>query len=256
MAATRVRCVTCGKTYALAEESLGQRFRCTACDTVFVAAAEEGLVPVTDAPAPPPTPPPTPLPPQAAPPHAPPAGKEQTLWEGRPSGRLLIGRMVAAGATVVVLAGLAYAAYTYGLPRVASLAPDLRPLVEQHRTHVLLALAGGVGLVALVSAVRLLFAWLKLRRTLYKVTNQRLVVEGGVIAKSFEEIDLRTVDDSSFSQTTLERLSGIGRVTVVSTDKSCPHLVMIGIVNPKTVRETIRTAAYDVSQRVGFLRGT
>jgi membrane protein YdbS with pleckstrin-like domain len=99
-------------------------------------------------------------------------------------------------------------------------------------------------------------AILQLRTTRYKVTDQRVVVERGILSRSLEEIDLRYVDDSGFSQSPLERLQGIGTVWLISSDKSMPRLQLQGIKDPRAIREMIREQAYRMSQGQLFTRST
>ena len=107
-----------------------------------------------------------------------------------------------------------------------------------------------------IEAIILAVAYLRLRSTLYTVTNQRVMIETGLIAKALSEIDLRYIDDSQFAQGVMQRLLGIGNVTLVSTDKTTPVFVLRAIRDPRGVREIIRTHAYKVSQRQIFTRAT
>jgi uncharacterized membrane protein YdbT with pleckstrin-like domain len=111
-------------------------------------------------------------------------------------------------------------------------------------------------LLLLIQLVGFLFAMLRLQSTLYAVSNQRVLIEQGILSKSLSEIDLRSIDDTQFFQSVTERLLGIGNVTLVSSDKALPVSVLRGIHNPRNVRETIRAAAYQVSQRQLFTRAT
>jgi membrane protein YdbS with pleckstrin-like domain len=88
------------------------------------------------------------------------------------------------------------------------------------------------------------------------VSNQRIIIQSGVLSRSLEEIDMRSIDDIEFHQTFLERLFGIGEVYIVSTDKVAPKLALHGIHDPLKIRELIRSTAYQVSQRQLFTRST
>ena len=68
--------------------------------------------------------------------------------------------------------------------------------------------------------------------------------------------DLRTVDDSGFSQAPLERMQGIGTVWIVASDRSTPRLALRGIPDPRALREKIRENAYRMSQGQVFTRST
>jgi uncharacterized membrane protein YdbT with pleckstrin-like domain len=111
-------------------------------------------------------------------------------------------------------------------------------------------------ILLVVQLVALAIAWLRLRSTTYTVTNQRVMLEQGVFSKSVDEIDLRYVDDTQFFQTLLDRMLGIGNVTLISSDKSTPQYVLRSVNDPRGVRETIRAEAYQASQRQILTRAT
>jgi uncharacterized membrane protein YdbT with pleckstrin-like domain len=163
---------------------------------------------------------------------APPPAREETLWRGRPSARVLIGRGLAA---VVVAAVGSF--ITWGLQ------------------------AGPIGwtitaLTVVVMLVALSIRWIQLRATLYTISNQRVTIEHGVLSKSIEEIDLRYIEDTRFFQSFLERILGIGNITLVSADKTTPTFVLFHITEPRQIRELVRAQAYQVSQRQVFTRMT
>ena len=105
-------------------------------------------------------------------------------------------------------------------------------------------------------AVGVIIAFARIRSTLYTVSNQRVIIESGIVEKKVEDIDLRTIDDTNFRQRIVERMLGIGNVTIVSSDKMAPMFVLRGIPDPRGLRELIRGRAYEVSQRQLFTRAT
>jgi len=168
---------------------------------------------------------------------------EETLWKGSPSWRVLIGKVVAMILAVVIIPAIAIF--------VSSHTADLD--MSSRITKI------GWGLAAVIvvwELIAFLIAMLRLQSTLYTVSNQRILIEQGMLSKSVSEIDLRSLDDTQFFQSFSERILGIGNVTLVSSDKALPVTVLRGIHNPRNVRETIRAAAYQVSQRQLFTRAT
>jgi len=158
--------------------------------------------------------------------------REETLWRGSPSARVLIGR----GAAIALLA-----------------------IAGAVATQLLDGGAIGWGITALVVLallIALAIRWVQLRSTQYTISNQRVIIERGILSKSVEEIDLRYVEDTRFFQTFLERMLGIGNVMLVSADKTTPTFVLFHITNPRDIRELIRSHAYQVSQRQIFTRST
>jgi uncharacterized membrane protein YdbT with pleckstrin-like domain len=163
--------------------------------------------------------------------------KEETLWRGTPSPILLVGKIAT---LVLILVAIPSIAYFF-----ASTVTDDLEKAGNIRT------AGWViaALLAAAQVVVLIVAWLKLRSTLYVITNQRVMVEQGIVSKTVNEIDLRYVDDSQFFQGLSDRLLGIGNVTLISSDKTSPTYVLRSVRDPRGVRELIRAHAYQVSQR-------
>lgn len=111
-------------------------------------------------------------------------------------------------------------------------------------------------ILLLFEVVRFVISLIVLRSTLITITSQRVMIERGLLSKSLSEIDLRTIDDTQFYQGLFDRMLGIGNVTIISSDKSTPVYVLAGVRDPRTLRETIRTNAYRVSQRQIFTRTT
>src|SRR6266849_5482866 len=173
---------------------------------------------------------------------------EERLWRGTPSWALLFGKILRAALAAVVLPLILYLGYDW----FSAYSPAIQ---EKHdlifRVGWLITLV-----VVLVLGVEVLIALARIKSTLYTVTNQRVIIETGIVSKSVEDIDLRTIDDTNFQQRFLERLLGIGNVTIVSSDKVAPTYVLRGVPDPRGLRELIRSHAYQVSQRQLFTRST
>jgi uncharacterized membrane protein YdbT with pleckstrin-like domain len=111
-------------------------------------------------------------------------------------------------------------------------------------------------ILAVVQLIAFLVTWIRLHSTKYTVTTQRVLIEQGVFSKTVDEIDLRYVEDSAFTQSLIDRILGIGSVTILSSDKTTPRYVLRSIKDPRGVREIIRAQAYQSSQRQIFTRAT
>jgi membrane protein YdbS with pleckstrin-like domain len=181
---------------------------------------------------------------------------EQVLWEGGPSVALVYGKLFGLIVRGIILIVLGYILLAIVLPAVGSEFSDARSVIEENSTTIDWIIVGLI-VVALVPAViALTSALARIKNTHYKVTNQRILVEQGVLSKSLEEVDMRSVDDTEVHQPFLERLFGIGEVWIVSTDKVAPKVLLQGIHEPRKVRELIRSTAYQASQRQLFTRST
>jgi membrane protein YdbS with pleckstrin-like domain len=168
---------------------------------------------------------------------------EETLWRGNPSAMKLVGRIIGI-VLILVIVPLVFhyaAASTADLERSANIAR-----IGWWIT----------GLLVLIEVVRFFVALAHLRSTLYTITNQRVMIEKGLLTKSLSEIDLRYIDDTQFFQGVIDRLLGVGNVTIVSSDKTTPVYVLQGVRDPRNLREMIRSNSYQVSQRQIFTRAT
>ena len=170
-----------------------------------------------------------------APPMA--TGKEETLWRGTPSWLLLLGKIIRAVIVAIVLPLV----YYFG-----------RDFLAQYAKIAWII----IGIIIFWQIIEVLIAWTRIRTTIYTITNQRVMIEKGVASKTVEDIDLRYIDDTQFTQSLIQRMLGIGNVMIVSSDKMVPAYVLRGIADPRNVRELIRTHAYQVSQRQLFTRAT
>jgi membrane protein YdbS with pleckstrin-like domain len=184
------------------------------------------------------------------------AGPEETIWEGTPSMALVYGKIVKLAIRLIIVFVVGYYAISAGLPALASISSQARGVVEQNSTYLELGIVVVLALIVLPSLFGLLQAMARIRNTHYRISNQRIVIQHGVLSRSLEEIDMRSIDDIEFHQAFLERLFGIGDVFIVSTDKVAPKMALHGIRDPLKIRELIRSNAYQVSQRQLFTRST
>ncbi len=173
-------------------------------------------------------------------PTGPPPAAEETLWRGSPSWLLLLGKILWLAIVAIVLPLLLH--YASG-----SFLPD---------PQIVKWLWFAVAAVILWRIFTVLMAFARIRATVYTVTSQRVIIETGLAEKRVEDIDLRYIDETHFHQRLLDRMLGIGDVTIVSSDKVAPQYVLRGIPNPRTLRELILSKAYEVSQRQLFTRST
>ncbi len=168
---------------------------------------------------------------------------EQTLWHGTPSPTLLAGHVLA---IVVVLIAIPLLTRFFG-----STMPD-----EDQGASMIRFGWIATAIIIAVQLIALTIAWIRLRATSYTVTNQRVLIEQGVFTKTVDEIDLRYVDDSQFQQTLVDRILGIGNVTLISSDKTSPRYMLRSVKDPRGVRELVRAQAYQSSHRQIFTRAT
>jgi uncharacterized membrane protein YdbT with pleckstrin-like domain len=82
--------------------------------------------------------------------------------------------------------------------------------------------------------------WLETRSTVYTLTDQRLKFTRGVLTKTTEDLELYRVRDTKFEQGLFERMLGLGRIHLYTTDETSPSIVLPYISAAESVREKIR----------------
>jgi uncharacterized membrane protein YdbT with pleckstrin-like domain len=200
-----------------------------------------------------------PVQPGAAPSLRPPPGEggaEQELWEGTPSAKAMFGAIVGAALFSVAVCLAVYFAYRPLLALLAGASADLGRELERNQQTVWLVTLGLVALVVGGRLARLAWRLALLKSHHYRITNQRMVIESGLLSKRIDELDMRTVEDLDFSQSLFERLLGIGDITVISSDRTDARTRLVGIARPRELRELLRSAAYQATHRQLFTRQT
>ncbi len=90
--------------------------------------------------------------------------------------------------------------------------------------------------------------------TRYAMSEDRLFTSVGFLNLKDDEILLYRVRDIDTNRTLWQRLFGVGTVTVMSSDKTMPSLVLKNIKDPVAVKELIHKQVEDmkIKRRVRF----
>ena len=83
------------------------------------------------------------------------------------------------------------------------------------------------------------FMGMPLSFTRYAMSEDRLFLSVGFLNIRDDEILLYRIRDITTSRSLWQRIFGVGSVTVVSSDKTQPTLVLKNIKNPLTVKELL-----------------
>src|SRR5205085_12483023 len=89
--------------------------------------------------------------------------------------------------------------------------------------------------VAIVGLVRLL-------RTTYTVTNQRLTIEVGLLSRDLHHARLARVQNVSSSQTLLQRMLRVGTVDFDTAGEAGFDFSFRGVANPREIVRTVDRA--------------
>ena len=106
----------------------------------------------------------------------------------------------------------------------------------------------------LIWADRKRYFGLPLSFTKYAISEDRLFQATGLLNLKFEEILLYRIRDLALSCSFGQRIFGVGSITVTSSDKSRPVLVIHNVKNPVAVKELIHEQVEEmkVRRRVRF----
>lgn len=75
--------------------------------------------------------------------------------------------------------------------------------------------------------------------TRYRLSEDRLFCETGLLNTKSDEVLLYRVRDLRLTINLAQRILGVGTVCVISSDKSVPHLDLKNIKSPREVKELI-----------------
>jgi len=184
------------------------------------------------------------------------AAAEEVVWSGVPSFKALAAEMVGAGLYAIGLPIGALILFDPACSFVAHLGGGPAELMASNRSAIATVLTIAIAVAVVLRLGKLAGKMAALRGHRYRVTNQRIVVESGVLTKRLDEIDMRLVEDIEFQQTLLQRFLGIGQLVVVSADKKMRTFRLLGVENPRDVRELIRTNAFSATRGQLFTRST
>lgn len=96
--------------------------------------------------------------------------------------------------------------------------------------------------------------------TRYGMSEDRLFISVGFLNIKDDEVLLYRVRDIDTSRTLWQRLFGVGTVTVMSSDKTMPTLVLKNIKNPVEVKELLHAQVEEIKLkrrvRIGEIMGS
>lgn len=75
--------------------------------------------------------------------------------------------------------------------------------------------------------------------TKYRLEEDRLFIETGLLSTKYDELLLYRVRDISLKRTLAQKLLGVGTVVIYSSDSSTPELYLMNIKNAYNVKELI-----------------
>jgi membrane protein YdbS with pleckstrin-like domain len=109
-------------------------------------------------------------------------------------------------------------------------------------------------IVAVIGICLILVPLIRSKTIRYRVSNYRIDYERGLFGKDIDTLELWHVEDIRFHQTLLDRLLGVGNITVVSHDESMPLLVMHDIPHARELFEQLKQRIIAVKRSRGVIK--
>jgi uncharacterized membrane protein YdbT with pleckstrin-like domain len=112
-----------------------------------------------------------------------------------------------------------------------------------------------VGIALWVLAlIALLLPSLLVRRQRYRITNYRIDLETGIIGKRIESTEINRVHDVGFKQGILDRIVGVGTITLHSSDATNPVLQLRSLPEPRKLYDMLKRRVDEVKVKQRVLR--
>jgi membrane protein YdbS with pleckstrin-like domain len=166
-------------------------------------------------------------------PHKPADDREELYFQGSPELRGEIGRLILAGLTALALAAI----------------PILFWIFKWTYFPVWAAAILWLAAILIVG-----FPILVTRTTRYRISNYRIDFERGILTKRIDTLELWHVEDIQFQQSLLNRLLGVGTITIISHDETTPRLCMEGLPNPRPLFESLKQRVIAVKRQRGVIK--
>src|SRR6185503_15952117 len=144
---------------------------------------------------------------------------ETVLYEGRPSWRALLSFYILG--MLIAVAALAFVALVLDKTGI------------------------GATVFAVVFVGTLLIGWLRRVFTKYAITDQRLRISRGIIARKVQETRLDRVQNVNYTQGVIDRVLGVGTVDFDTAGTDDSDFTFAWINGPEQVVQAVQTALHE-----------
>ena len=93
--------------------------------------------------------------------------------------------------------------------------------------------------------------YLKTRFTVYEVTDQRIKLKTGILNQEIDECELYRVRDYRVVKPFFQRIFGLGKIELVTSDRSNSSINLNGIKNPENLYDLIRDNVEKIRRKTG-----
>lgn len=115
----------------------------------------------------------------------------------------------------------------------------------------LMPFAACFGLSLLIVA-RAFWKFLELACLNYRIDGERIVWTTGVFSRDSGSLEMFRIQNVTMHQTLFERLCSVGSIELETQDSTNPHLILIGLHDPETVRAWLTSHVLVARQKRGF----
>jgi len=102
-----------------------------------------------------------------------------------------------------------------------------------------------------IPAIVGLSRFITISTTRWEFTTQRLRKKSGWLSTRIDEVELFRIKDSRVERSLVHRIFGLGKVTLITSDRTTPTVEIDGIHKPIDLREMIRNLADAERRRRG-----
>lgn len=96
---------------------------------------------------------------------------------------------------------------------------------------------------------------LPLSFTKYTLTNEKLIIDTGILARTQEEIRLYRITDFSVKQSILQRLFGVGNITIYSSDNTQREFTIYDVKKPYVIKDILSDKVEKERDKKGIVTG-
>ena len=93
--------------------------------------------------------------------------------------------------------------------------------------------------------------YLRTRFTVYEVTDQRIKLKTGILNQEIDECELYRVRDYKIVKPFFQRIFGLGKIELVTSDRSNSSINLNGIKNPENLYDLIRDNVEKIRRKTG-----
>jgi membrane protein YdbS with pleckstrin-like domain len=106
----------------------------------------------------------------------------------------------------------------------------------------------------LIGIALALVPWLITKTYRYRISNYRIDFERGLLSRNIDTLELWHVDDISFRQSLMDRILGVGTITIVSDDATTPRLELKSLPRPRPIFDMLKHRVIAVKRQRGVIK--